>query len=134
VLGRRWVYDGTHDPVLVAQLVALIQGDAEPQAQSRTDTPDPTVTSSPVTAGLLTATDARVAKNGPDGTDLVVETSGADGSGQLLIRVNRVLTADDGSVAGGPGQPCVSATWRRPDGTVVRGTVAAARYEPASAA
>ena len=34
VLGRRWVYDGTRDPVLAAQLVALIQGEAEPQAQS----------------------------------------------------------------------------------------------------
>jgi len=34
VLGRRWIYDGTGDPVLVAHLVALIQGEAEPQAQS----------------------------------------------------------------------------------------------------
>src|SRR4051812_3570327 len=31
VLGTRWVYDGPHDPVLVAQLVALVQGRAEPQ-------------------------------------------------------------------------------------------------------
>jgi Maltokinase N-terminal cap domain len=30
VLGCRWIYDGTRDPVLVAQLVALIQGQAEP--------------------------------------------------------------------------------------------------------
>jgi hypothetical protein len=43
VLGRRWVYDGAHDPVLVAQLRALIAGKAVPQAQSLTDTPDPTV-------------------------------------------------------------------------------------------
>lgn len=41
VLGRRWVYDGTHDPVLVAQLLDLLQGRAEPQAQSETDTPRP---------------------------------------------------------------------------------------------
>src|SRR4029077_20140306 len=26
VLGLRWIYDGVHDPVLRAQLVALIQG------------------------------------------------------------------------------------------------------------
>ena len=34
VLGLRWIYDGVHDPVLRAQLVALIQGDAEPQARA----------------------------------------------------------------------------------------------------
>lgn len=44
VLGRRWVYDGTHDPVLVAQLFALIVGAAEPQMQSASDAPDPSVT------------------------------------------------------------------------------------------
>ncbi|MBT2441736.1 1,4-alpha-glucan branching protein [Streptomyces sp. ISL-36] len=43
VLGRRWVYDGVHDPVLVAQLIALVEGRAEPQAQSESDTPDPSV-------------------------------------------------------------------------------------------
>ena len=50
VLGRRWIYDGTHDPVLIAQLVALIQGEAEPQAQSVSNTPDPTVTVMPGSA------------------------------------------------------------------------------------
>jgi hypothetical protein len=44
VLGRRWIYDGVHDPVLVAQLVALLQGQCEPQAQSVSNTADPTVT------------------------------------------------------------------------------------------
>jgi Maltokinase N-terminal cap domain len=47
VLGRRWVYDGVRDPVLVAQLVACIRGDAVPQAQSISDTPDPTVSAFP---------------------------------------------------------------------------------------
>jgi hypothetical protein len=46
VLGRRWVYDGVRDPVLVERLVACIHGDAAPQAQSISDTPDPTVSSS----------------------------------------------------------------------------------------
>jgi hypothetical protein len=44
VLGPRWICDGAHDPVLVAQLIALIQGEAEPQAQSVSHTPDRTVT------------------------------------------------------------------------------------------
>jgi hypothetical protein len=45
VLGPRWIYDGTHDPVLIEQLRALIQGTALAQAQSVSDAPDPSVVS-----------------------------------------------------------------------------------------
>jgi hypothetical protein len=38
VLGTRWVYDGAHDPVLVAQLVALMRGDVSAQDQHESDT------------------------------------------------------------------------------------------------
>lgn len=44
VLGTRWIYDGVHDPVVMAQLRALLRGEAVPQHQSQSDTPDPTVT------------------------------------------------------------------------------------------
>lgn len=44
VLGTRWIYDGVHDPVVMAQLRALLRGEAIPQHQSKSDTPDPTVT------------------------------------------------------------------------------------------
>ena len=44
VLGTRWIYDGVHDPVVMGQLRALLRGEAMPQHQSRSDTPDPTVT------------------------------------------------------------------------------------------
>jgi hypothetical protein len=44
VLGTRWIYDGVHDPVVTAQLRALLSGEAIPQHQSRSDTVDPTVT------------------------------------------------------------------------------------------
>ncbi|MFI1225833.1 MULTISPECIES: maltokinase N-terminal cap-like domain-containing protein [unclassified Streptomyces] len=44
VLGTRWVYDGAHDPVVLAQLSALLRGEATPQHQSLSDTLDPTVT------------------------------------------------------------------------------------------
>ncbi|MFF9677881.1 1,4-alpha-glucan branching protein, partial [Streptomyces eurythermus] len=37
VLGRRWIYDACHDPVAVAELAALVEGRAEPQAQSVSD-------------------------------------------------------------------------------------------------
>ena len=43
VLGTRFIYDGPGDPVLRAELTALVRGAAEPQAQSASDTPDPTV-------------------------------------------------------------------------------------------
>nr|WSX48914.1 1,4-alpha-glucan branching protein [Streptomyces sp. NBC_00974] len=44
VLGTRWIYDGAHDPVLVGQLIALLQGRAVAQHQTASDTPDPSVT------------------------------------------------------------------------------------------
>jgi len=155
VLGRRWIYDGVHDPVLVAQLVALIQGEALPQAQSVSNTTDPTVISEPVTSGSLTAVESAVAASEPSGTVLRVETARADGvrGGQLVVRVSRVLqpdgvaarvapsapvapaasTAPAASVAPAAsaaeaGQPCLTATWRLPDGTRVRGIMASAQY------
>ena len=101
VLGHRWIYDGTRDPVLMTQLVALLQGTAEPQAQSVSSRPDPTVT-------------VRRA-----------EASGAGGArrGQFTVRVNRILRP-----GGQAGQPGLSAPWRLPDGTQVRGILATAEH------
>jgi len=131
VLGRRWIYDGVHDPVLLAQLVALIQGEAEPQAQSLSKVADPTVTGQPVAEGSLTRVRSAVAANGPAGTDLRVETASADDvqTGELTLRINRILQPGDGiDVNRDIGPPCLSATWRLPDGTHVRGVFATARY------
>jgi len=44
VLGRRWVYDGTQDPVVIAALDAFVRGRAQAQQQSVSDTPDLSVT------------------------------------------------------------------------------------------
>jgi hypothetical protein len=130
VLGRRWIYDGTADPVLVAQLVALIQGQAEPQAQSASNTPDPTVTSQPVASGFLAAARSQVVANGPSGTDLQVQAADADGrpNGQILVRIHRVLRPGGTTAACAAGQPCLSAPWRLADGTQARGIFATARY------
>jgi hypothetical protein len=130
VLGPRWIYDGTRDGVLVAQLVALIQGEAAPQAQSLSHTPDPTVIGKPVANGPLTVTDFVVRASGPSGTDLRIGTSSAHGreSGHLNVRVNRILQPEGGArPAAKAGQPCLSATWRRPDGSHVRGILATAQ-------
>jgi hypothetical protein len=136
VLGHRWIYDAAHDPVLIAPLVALIQGDAEPQAQNVSNTADPTVISQPVTDGSLTALESVVTANVPSGTDLQVETASTQGmrSGRLIVRINRILQPGDGAPAGESGQPCLSATWRLPDGTDVRGIIATAQYTQAPAA
>ena len=133
VLGHRWIYDAAHDPVLIAQLVALIQGDAEPQAQNVSSTVDPTVISQPVTGGSLTALASAVTANEPSGTDLQVETANAAGTrGRLIVRINRILRPDGGAApASQSGQPCLSASWQLPDGTDVRGIIATARYTPA---
>ncbi|WP_042365136.1 maltokinase N-terminal cap-like domain-containing protein [Streptacidiphilus neutrinimicus] len=45
VLGTRWLYDGVHDPVLQAQLAALLRGLTQPQMQGVSDTADPSVAS-----------------------------------------------------------------------------------------
>jgi hypothetical protein len=137
VLGRRWVYDGISDPVLVGQLVALIHGVGQAQMQSVNDTPDPTVTCVPVAAGAAATIDSAVVGNGPLGTELQVDIVGDDGSrgGRLVVTVNRVMQPDDAGLehgAGGESQRGrLFAGWRLADGTAVRGCLAAARYSPA---
>jgi Maltokinase N-terminal cap domain len=132
VLGRRWIYDGTGDPVLVAQLVALIQGEAEPQAQSLSNTPDPTVTGIPVTDDSLMVTGAAVLASGQAGTDLRIETA-ANGTGSrpLIVRLHRILRPGGTTALGGDaGRPCLSAIWRLPGGTPARGVFATAQDMP----
>jgi hypothetical protein len=133
VLGHRWIYDAAHDPALIAPLVALIQGDAEPQAQNVSNTAAPTVISQPVADGSLTALESVVTANEPSGTDLHVETGKADRmrSGQLIVRINRILQPDGVVPASESGQPCLSATWQLPDGTDVRGIIATAQHTQA---
>ncbi|MEU1051871.1 1,4-alpha-glucan branching protein [Streptomyces sp. NPDC005876] len=108
VLGQRWVYDGCHDPVLVAQLLALVEGRAEPQAQSITDTPDREVTRAHPGTGPLTPTSAAPADT-EDTTDLPLTDA--------ILRIHRVLRP--GSAQGPTGH--VSGAWDAPDGTRAKG-------------
>ena len=128
VLGQRWVYDGTHDPVLVAQLLALLQGRAKAQAQSVTNTPDPSVTCAFSGVGFANVAGPTAVTNGPDGTDLVVEpTEGADphsgSAGALTVRVARVLRPDQEVPERGTTEArgYVAAGWRGSDGEENRG-------------
>ena len=134
VLGRRWVYDGISDPVLIGQLVALVHGQAEPQMQSVDDTPDPTVTCVPVATGDAVTIESAVVGNGRLGTELRVGTQVGEGSRgeHLVVTINRVLRPGDASSEHDPGGEAhrgrLSAGWRLADGTAVRGCLAAARY------
>ena len=99
VLGKRWIYDGTRDPVLVTQMFALLLGEAEPQSNSISDTPDPSVTRS------LTGNVGRLpleimeTTDGPRSTDVIVRPALAPQP--LMIRVNRVLRPSSPGLAVG---------------------------------
>jgi hypothetical protein len=122
VLGPRWIYDGTQDPVLVRQLVALLYGAAQAQAQSISDTPDPSIVSrvhgssrpeSIVTAGVVA--------NGPDGTEVTVAAG-------LVLRVNRRLRPGEPTAHAGPAKAVghleggyLEGGWLTPDGSRAEG-------------
>jgi hypothetical protein len=98
VLGKRWIYDGAHDPVLLAQLAELVKGRVQAQSRSESNTPDATVFAVPVNrvpAGDLTITFAR-----------------------------RLIPAAPAAGAE-PGQ--VTALWTTSDGALVRSVFATAR-------
>ncbi|MET8990643.1 1,4-alpha-glucan branching protein [Nonomuraea wenchangensis] len=111
VLGRRWAYDGCHDPVLLAQLAALIEGRVQAQAQNVSDTVDQEV-SRAFSGGVLPR--FSTVWNDDEGTEL----KAADGT---VLRLQRVLGPADapeeaiGHVAG---------AWTLPDGVRERGLFA----------
>jgi len=118
VLGRRWIYDGTGDPVVVAQLLALVQGQAHPQAQSETDTPDHSVGRHPARSGALVPSGpAQVASTDLRTTLTVPVEAGTD---PVHVQVVRILDREPDDAAA-PGW--VAADYRRPDGTQGRGRV-----------
>ncbi|MEV6163851.1 1,4-alpha-glucan branching protein [Streptomyces sp. NPDC052052] len=121
VLGKRWVYDGTRDPVLVAQLFALFLGEAEPQMQSTSDTPDPSVIARFDGPATTTALASTTVTDDPSGTHLVVES--ASGGRRLAIRIHRALQPGQDSTEQPP-LGHVTAGWPLPDGTTARAVFA----------
>ncbi|MEO3750972.1 1,4-alpha-glucan branching protein [Streptomyces sp. B6B3] len=119
VLGTRWIYDGTHDPLLVRQLVALLAGETEAQAQSVSDTPDPTVTVDRADPGLSTAgLTVGAVTDGAEATDIDL------GPGPLTLRVHRVLTP---ATAATRPLAQVTAPWQPPTATQPRALFATLR-------
>ncbi|MEU8542559.1 1,4-alpha-glucan branching protein [Streptomyces sp. NPDC048717] len=117
VLGTRWLYDGAHDPVLAGQLAALLRGKAEPQMQSVSHTPDPSVRAAladgSVPDGAWAAGTTVTATDGADATLLVF------GPGEPVLCLCRVLDGEgDAEPAGALGT--VSAEWHAGDGVTRR--------------
>ncbi|MBT2511428.1 1,4-alpha-glucan branching protein [Streptomyces sp. ISL-98] len=119
VLGRRWAYDGCHDPVLVAQLLALIEGRVQAQDQNTSDTPDREVTCSYNGEGSTSAAFTTTATDDHEGTKLTVPHG-------TILRLHRALRpAQDGPPflpQGATGH--ISGSWRMLDGTRARGLFA----------
>ncbi|QIS03954.1 1,4-alpha-glucan branching protein [Nocardia brasiliensis] len=108
VLGQRWLYDGTRDPVVQAQIAALVAGTAEPQAQHDSGKPDPSIRVTPVELVLPAPAPA------------------VDGDGHTdigdVVRVHRVLRPEAVSTAGQ-----VSVPWQLADGVRVRSVALSTR-------
>ena len=116
VLGRRWAYDGCHDPVLVARLPALIEGRIQAQDQNTSDTPDREVTCSYNGDGLASTDFAGVATDDHECTELLA-------SHGVALRLHRVLHPASGNTPVLPPEATghVVGSWRLPDGTRARG-------------
>ena len=94
VLGRRWVYDGPHDPVYAAQLLELALGRAVPQAGSQSDTVEPDVVGERHRSWTqeVTLRGSRVLSGEQSNTSIVFDCVDADGAPKPLIcKVFRML-------------------------------------------
>ncbi|MFI1916770.1 1,4-alpha-glucan branching protein [Nocardia sp. NPDC020380] len=111
VLGTRWIYDATRDPVFLAQVVDLLAGRAIAQDQNASDTPDSSVRievieiDTPPPAFEITPVD--------DDRHTEIDL----GTGVLVL--HRVPSPAD--ITGLPGH--VHASWTLPDGEPVSGIV-----------
>jgi hypothetical protein len=117
VLGKRWAYDGCFDPVLVTELLALIEGRAQATAQSVSDTPDLEVIRA-YTGGAPLSTEAFTPAPIDDGTGTSLTTP----AGAILC-VHRVLRPLPGPVPPLPDEAVgyVARSWQAPDGGEVAG-------------
>src|SRR3954470_6906514 len=120
VLGPRFIYDGAHDPVLVAQLLALLHGGVEPQHQTQSDAVDPTVQVDNVLTGPHAFDSLDVFSDTAQTIITAGLRGGRDEAGRdVTMRLLRVLSAGAPTAHA----TCVTAAWRLPDGAEVRGPV-----------
>jgi hypothetical protein len=130
VLGRRWIYDGAHDPVAVGQVLALLSGEAEAQDQNRSDTPDPSVGRHWGSPGRPAVRSPLTVSHGEHGrTTVAVELTddSSAGAAQRFLDVVRVLRPLGTAGEQQAGIGSVEADWTRLDGGTARGTVVVVR-------
>ncbi|GLX53051.1 hypothetical protein Shyhy01_60010 [Streptomyces hygroscopicus subsp. hygroscopicus] len=115
VLGKRWAYDGLCDPVLVTELLLLIEGKAQAMAQSITDTPDHEVTRAHTGGALLLEGFTPAPADGPEGTRVPTPNG-------TVLHVHRVLAPTTANpplpAEGALGH--VATGWPGPDGDRLR--------------
>lgn len=144
VLGHRWVYDAPHDPVYVAQLVALVRGQVEPQHGQESDTPRHDIVGAPdlTWPGEVDVVRSTVLRGEQSNTSVIVETS----SSPVILKVFRTLSPGENpdivlqgalGAAGCDAVPRsvghVAGTWAGPEGEPLLGHLAAAQeYLPGS--
>ncbi|MFF4834811.1 1,4-alpha-glucan branching protein [Streptomyces sp. NPDC001315] len=128
VLGPRWAYDGCHDPVLYAELLALIEGRAQAMAQSITDTPDHEVVRSCTGDGFPSTPFAPTPTDTQAGTELPTP----DGA---VLHIHRVLRPHSPDVPPLPPQEAtghVAGAWRTPEGPRAQALFAVLYAAPAT--
>jgi hypothetical protein len=118
VLGTRWVYDGAHDPVLVAELIALAAGRVQAQHQHESDRLEPTVTGR-WSGGEPPSAAVRGVGNDSSSTTVTLGEAGEGGSTEL--RIVRILDARAAQPTSGG---VVSALWSAGAGARIGGPVA----------
>ncbi|MDN3293993.1 1,4-alpha-glucan branching protein [Streptomyces ficellus] len=125
VLGRRWAYDGCHDPVSIAQLLALVAGRAQAQDQDTSDVPDREVTRAYTGEEFASPDVPTTATDDQEGTELPAPQG-------MTLRVHRVLRPTPGGrlllPPGATGH--VAGSWRTPDGARARGLFAVLHTNP----
>ncbi len=97
VLGRRWVYDGPHDPVYAAQLLELVYGRAQAASARESAAPEPDVTGHRHPhAPDVRPGPSRVLSGEQSNTSIIYDTTGPDGAPKPLIcKVFRTLQSGD---------------------------------------
>jgi hypothetical protein len=120
--------------LIIARLLALAQGAAEPQHQNLSDTPDPSVAGRSSGAVRLTASGSPPSPPRSDGSRTSIDVVAVDQSGsaasRVAVEIMRILRNDastfltDGSTAI---LGHVEAEWGGPAGSTTRGCIALVR-------
>ncbi|NLJ52638.1 MAG: phosphotransferase [Intrasporangiaceae bacterium] len=98
VLGRRWVYDGTHDPVYARELLALLRGQVRAESSSTPDAVDDRFVGEPARtwADELTVRGAKVLEGEQSNTSIILDTVDQVGTGHpVIVKVFRTLAAGE---------------------------------------